>query len=235
MRPEVLTLGEAMAVLYPAVPVPLDQATSLTLSIAGAEAHVAIALSRLGQQVRFLSRLGDDPFGRLIRHTLRAEGVETSYVLADPSAPTGVFFREWLADGLRRSPPSVGSRRTRHLRWTPIRAQEGDHYFQRCLFVEIFSGRDAEASSREWLWVQACGGVLQVAHLGWQGSPLQSGGRCAREGVCVPVTGPTRLGARPLHPLWGDAASGLAISRPSFLNASLPVRIAPASSQDAAA
>jgi 2-dehydro-3-deoxygluconokinase len=103
MRPEVLTLGEAMAVVYPSAPVPLDQATSLTLNIAGAEANVAIALSRLGQHVRFLSRLGDDPFGRLIRHTLRTEGVETSYVLDDPSAPTGVFFREWLADGLRRN------------------------------------------------------------------------------------------------------------------------------------
>ena len=103
MMPEVLTFGEVMAVLYPSVPVPLEEATVLTLSIAGAEANVAIALSRLGHQARFLGRVGDDPFGRLIRRTLAVEGVETTYLLDDRSAPTGVFFREWLADGLRRN------------------------------------------------------------------------------------------------------------------------------------
>ena len=66
MMPEVLTFGEVMAVLYPSVPVPLEEAIALTLSIAGAEANVAIALSRLGHQARFLGRVGDDPFGRLI-------------------------------------------------------------------------------------------------------------------------------------------------------------------------
>jgi 2-dehydro-3-deoxygluconokinase len=99
---EVLTLGECMAVLYPQQPVPLDAAQTVLLDIAGAESNLAIGLSRLGHQVSFLSRVGDDSFGRRIRQTLTREGVDTTYLLTDPTAQTGVFFREWLPDGERR-------------------------------------------------------------------------------------------------------------------------------------
>ncbi|HLI05623.1 MAG TPA: sugar kinase [Ktedonobacteraceae bacterium] len=100
--PEVLTLGECMAILYPQRPVPLDAAQAVLLDIAGAESNLAIGLSRLGHQVSFLSRIGDDSFGRRIRQTLTREGVDTTYLLTDATAHTGVFFREWLPDGERR-------------------------------------------------------------------------------------------------------------------------------------
>ncbi|HEX9372484.1 MAG TPA: sugar kinase [Roseiflexaceae bacterium] len=99
---EVVTLGECMAVLYPIEPVALDDARMLAIDIAGAEANMSIALSRLGHGARFISRVGDDPFGRRIRATLDREGVDTRFLIADPRAPTGVFFREWLPDGARR-------------------------------------------------------------------------------------------------------------------------------------
>lgn len=99
---EVVTLGECMALLYPQEPIPLEQAATLTLDIAGAEANLAIGLSRLGHCVRFVSRVGNDPFGRRIRSVLEAEGVDTSALLIDPTASTGVYFREWLPDGMRR-------------------------------------------------------------------------------------------------------------------------------------
>lgn len=102
MNHEVVTLGESMAVIYPHVPLPLQQADTLTLGIGGAESNLAIALSQLGHRVRFISRVGDDPFGQRIRATLDAEEVDTSCLLTDQSAPTGVFFREWLPDGKRR-------------------------------------------------------------------------------------------------------------------------------------
>jgi hypothetical protein len=96
MRPEVLTLGEAMAVVYPSAPVPLDQATSLALNIAGAEANVAIALSRLRQHVRFLSRLGDEPFGRLIRH-----GIVNLFISPGEFSPLRGFFGLFHGDSSR--------------------------------------------------------------------------------------------------------------------------------------
>ncbi len=100
--PEVVTLGECMAVLYPPDPITLDDATTLKLDIGGAEANMAIGLSRLGHGARFISRVGDDPFGARMRATLAAEGVDVAYLATDPAAPTGVFFREWLPDGARR-------------------------------------------------------------------------------------------------------------------------------------
>lgn len=91
-----------MVVLYPQEPIPLEQATTLGMDIAGTEANTAIGLSRLGHRVRFISRVGDDPFGQRMRRVLASEGVDTSALLTDPVAPTGIYFREWLPDGMRR-------------------------------------------------------------------------------------------------------------------------------------
>jgi 2-dehydro-3-deoxygluconokinase len=99
---EVVTLGEAMVVLYPTEPLSLAQATTLTLGVGGAESNLAIMMSHLGHRVRFISRVGADPFGQRIRHTLEEEAVDTSGLLTDATAPTGIFFREWLPDGKRR-------------------------------------------------------------------------------------------------------------------------------------
>ncbi len=99
---EVVTLGEAMVVLYPNEPITLGQATTLTLGIGGAESNLAIMLSRLGHRVHFISRVGADPFGERIRMTLANEAVDIGGLLTDTAAPTGVFFREWLSDGMRR-------------------------------------------------------------------------------------------------------------------------------------
>jgi 2-dehydro-3-deoxygluconokinase len=99
---EIVTLGEAMVVLYPGESVSLDQATTVTLGIGGAESNLAILLSRLGHGVRFISRVGNDPFGQRIRATLQDEAVDITHVQIDGAAPTGIFFREWLSDGKRR-------------------------------------------------------------------------------------------------------------------------------------
>ncbi len=102
MKHEVITLGETMAVIYPRVSQPLAEAETLTLDIGGAESNLAIALSHLGHHVSFVSRVGNDPFGQRIRAVLDAEEVDTGGLLIDQTAPTGVFFREWLPDGKRR-------------------------------------------------------------------------------------------------------------------------------------
>ncbi len=100
--PEVVTLGECMGVLYPPDPIQLDDARSLLLDIGGAEANLSVALARMGHSVRYITRVGDDPFGQRIRSILAGEGVDVGDVATDVSASTGIFFREWLPDGLRR-------------------------------------------------------------------------------------------------------------------------------------
>lgn len=91
---EVLCVGEAMAVLTPLDLDSLARTETLRLSIAGAESSVARYLSDLGHHCRWVSRVGDDPFGRRIIATLTAHGVDTSLVRVDPAAPTGVYFKD---------------------------------------------------------------------------------------------------------------------------------------------
>lgn len=93
----VLTFGESMAALHGEGPLRL--AGGMQLSIAGAESNVAIGLARLGHQAEWIGRLGDDELGRLVLRTLRAENVETSHVIVDGSAATGLLlFEHRIAD-----------------------------------------------------------------------------------------------------------------------------------------
>jgi 2-dehydro-3-deoxygluconokinase len=95
---EVLAIGEAMAVLSPDPPGPLRLATSLAMSMAGAEVNVAVHLAALGLRTAFRSRVGDDPFGGMIADHLAAAGVEADLDV-DPHDPTGVYFKDPGARG----------------------------------------------------------------------------------------------------------------------------------------
>jgi 2-dehydro-3-deoxygluconokinase len=83
----VLTLGETMALLDP-----LDDGSTYRLRIGGAESNFALALTRLGVHVTWISRLGADPFGDLVADTLAREGVDVR-VRRDPDRPTGLYFK----------------------------------------------------------------------------------------------------------------------------------------------
>ena len=100
--PEIITLGECMALAYPLEPVSLFQTNFLKLDMAGAESNLSIALARLGHRVRFITRVGLDPFGERIKAVLSDENVMTDGIIQDSRHPTGLFFREWLEDGRRR-------------------------------------------------------------------------------------------------------------------------------------
>jgi 2-dehydro-3-deoxygluconokinase len=95
----VVTLGESMVLLQPMNEGPLAYAPLFTRSIAGAESNVSIGLSRLGFRVRWISRLGADPFGDVVLSTLAGEGVDVSCVSRDPSYPTAVYFKEFKGYG----------------------------------------------------------------------------------------------------------------------------------------
>lgn len=97
----VLTLGETMGRLSPPGIGPLHLQRSLDLSIAGAESTVAIGLQRLGHRTTFVTRLGDDELGRLVRSTLLAEGVQVA-AGTDPDAPTGLLLNERRTADVRR-------------------------------------------------------------------------------------------------------------------------------------
>jgi len=62
----------------------------------GAPANVAVALQRLGMPARFVSKVGNDPFGVYLRESLSVDGLDLSYLLVDPNArTTAVFVAVW--------------------------------------------------------------------------------------------------------------------------------------------
>jgi 2-dehydro-3-deoxygluconokinase len=99
--PAVVALGETMILFLAQQPGLLREASTFSRHVAGAESNVAVGLCRLGCSAGFISRVGDDEFGRAILFRLRGEGVDVSQVRTDPGAPTGVLFRD------RRGPLAV--------------------------------------------------------------------------------------------------------------------------------
>ncbi|MEW5630945.1 sugar kinase [Streptomyces hydrogenans] len=102
--PSLVTLGEAMAVVAATEPGPFAHGTPMRLGWAGAEATVAVGVSRLGHTAAWTGRVGDDAAGAMVLAGLRAEGVDVSGARTDPDAPTGLMLRERrTADRLRVS------------------------------------------------------------------------------------------------------------------------------------
>ena len=91
---DVVTFGESMVLFGPDSLGPLRYVQNFNKSIAGAESNVAIALAKLGHQVGWFSKLGDDEFGRYIQTTIRGEGVDVSRVIVEPLKNTGILFKE---------------------------------------------------------------------------------------------------------------------------------------------
>jgi 2-dehydro-3-deoxygluconokinase len=99
MTPDVLTLGETMVLFTPDQSGPMKHQHTYRKSLGGAESNVAIALSRLGHNVAWHSKLGADPHGEYINSFVRGEGVDTSTVELAEDAPTGLMFKERRALG----------------------------------------------------------------------------------------------------------------------------------------
>ena len=98
---DLVTLGEAMVLLLAGSAMPLRTATSYSRSVAGAESTVAIGAARLGLRTAWISRVGADPFGEVVKRAMRAEGVAV-HVTVDPTRPTGMLVRDMpLHGGIR--------------------------------------------------------------------------------------------------------------------------------------
>lgn len=69
----------------------IAQSTSLDVMLGGAEANVAVSLSQLGADARFISILPDDELGRLALNGLRGHGVDVSLVRAG-AGEMGLYF-----------------------------------------------------------------------------------------------------------------------------------------------
>ena len=100
---DVVTLGETMVVFDSAMPGPLRYVHQYVSHTGGAETNVATGVVRQGHTAGWISRVGDDEFGRLIINTFRGEGVDTSCVISASDRNTGIFFREAIGNGEYRN------------------------------------------------------------------------------------------------------------------------------------
>ena len=85
----------------------------------GDTSNCAIAAARLGARVAYVTRLGDDAFGRMFLDLWRREGVDASGVGIDADAPTGLYFVTHGAKGheftYRRAGSAASRMRPAHL------------------------------------------------------------------------------------------------------------------------
>ncbi|HSP57219.1 MAG TPA: sugar kinase [Halomonas sp.] len=97
--PDILAFGEAMTMFVADSVGDLSDVEHFQRRIAGADTNVAIGLARLGFHVGWLSRVGDDSFGRYIRATLEREGLDCRHLHNDTDHATGLVFKERAEGG----------------------------------------------------------------------------------------------------------------------------------------
>jgi 2-dehydro-3-deoxygluconokinase len=94
---DVVTFGEAMIRLSPPNFLRLEQARSLDLKVGGAELNTAAGLARLGRSAAWVSRLTNNPLGRLIANHAREVGVSTDHIVWTNDDRVGIYFLEFGA------------------------------------------------------------------------------------------------------------------------------------------
>ena len=109
-----ITFGEAMIRLSPPNFRRLEQARSLDVQVGGAELNTAVGLARLGRSAAWVSRLTDNPLGRLIANHAREAGVSHRARRLDDGGP-----RRPLLPGIRRRPAPAASSTTARARPSP--------------------------------------------------------------------------------------------------------------------
>ena len=96
---DVITIGEAMAMFVATETGELAEVERFMKRVAGAELNVATGLARLGLKVSWVSRVGNDSFGRFVLQQLAKEGISTQGVTIDDRYPTGFQLKSKVEDG----------------------------------------------------------------------------------------------------------------------------------------
>ena len=109
-RPDIVAIGEPL--------IEFNQtrgtgARAYLQGFGGDTSNMAIAAARLGAHVAYVTRLGNDAFGRMFLDLWRDERVDATGVDTDPESPTGVYFVNHGPAGHEFSYLRAGSAATR--------------------------------------------------------------------------------------------------------------------------
>ena len=93
--PAFVTFGETMLRDTPADGERPERTRQVYLSMAGSEYTLAMGLARLGIPASYITRVPDNPYGRMMRNIARENGVNTDhFVWAPKTEPIGRFIYE---------------------------------------------------------------------------------------------------------------------------------------------
>lgn len=99
---DIITLGEALIDFVPTESgLSLAEVSGFSKRFGGAPANLAVGLAKLGSDVGFIGKVGDDSFGDFIEAKMRREGVETSHVYRSDRAHTTLAFVSLSNEGER--------------------------------------------------------------------------------------------------------------------------------------
>lgn len=95
MKPSVLVVGSSntdMVIKADHLPSPGETILGgvFFMNAGGKGANQAVAAARLGGNITFICKTGDDMFGRQAIQSFKNEGIDISYSLTDPAEPSGV-------------------------------------------------------------------------------------------------------------------------------------------------
>lgn len=134
--PDVVTAGEAMALLMACEPGPLESVRAFERATAGAELNVAVGLCRLGFRTGFVTRLGEDSLGRHLRAFMARESIDMRHVRVDAGHPTG-FMLKARADGGADPGVEYFRRGSAASRLAPIDLPDGAGEFGRARLLHL--------------------------------------------------------------------------------------------------
>ncbi len=81
--------------------VSLNKGSRFEKQAGGAPANVCASIVKLGGEAGFCGKVGDDPFGHFLKHTLEEMKVDTSMMQLDPLNPTTLAFVSLMENGER--------------------------------------------------------------------------------------------------------------------------------------
>lgn len=96
---DVVTFGEPMAMFYANEVGELQEISSFSRALAGAESNVATGLSRLEHPTGYVTKLGEDSFGQFIVNTLHREGIDTASISYTKQFSTGMLLKSKVIEG----------------------------------------------------------------------------------------------------------------------------------------
>ncbi|GAB7387848.1 sugar kinase [Bacillaceae bacterium] len=156
---DVITIGDAMITFHPASTGPLRFVHTFERKIGGAELNFAIGCARLGLKTGWISRLGNDEFGRCIVNSVRGEGIDLSQVKLVDGYPTSLNFKEVMEDGSGRTFYYRDNSPT----WTMTPDDLDENYFRQGRLLHVsgvfpaIGGRNAEIIRKALELAKTCG------------------------------------------------------------------------------